>query len=108
MTATEFAGFQLASPHRPSVVFPATSPADVAAAVRHATAHGLPVAVQATGHGRSVATDGGVLIDTTRMTGVRIDGAVARVEAGALWGDVVAAAAKHGLAPLNGSAPSVG
>lgn len=106
--AADTAGFQLASPHRPSIVVGVTSAADVVAAVRYATANDLPVGVQATGHGRSVAIDGGVLIDTSRMAGVRVDGAVARVEAGAVWGDVVAAAAKAGLAPLNGSAPGVG
>ncbi|HEY2698114.1 MAG TPA: FAD-binding oxidoreductase [Pseudonocardiaceae bacterium] len=106
--AVDTAGFQLASPHRPSIVVRASSAADVVAAVYYATAHDLPVGVQATGHGRSVAIDGGVLIDTTAMSGVRIDGTVARVEAGAVWGDVVAAAAKDGLAPLNGSAPGVG
>jgi FAD/FMN-containing dehydrogenase len=106
--AVDTAGFQLAAPHRPSIVVGATGAADVVAAVRYATAHDLPVGVQATGHGRSVAIDGGVLIDTSAMSGVRVDGTVARVEAGAVWGDVVAAAAKDGLAPLNGSAPSVG
>src|SRR5579875_1248972 len=106
--SVDTAGFQLAAPHRPSIVVGASGAADVVAAVRYATARDLPVGVQATGHGRSVAIDGGVLIDTSAMSGVRVDGTVARVEAGAVWGDVVAAAAKDGLAPLNGSAPSVG
>ena len=107
---TDTAGFQLASPHRPATVISATSAADVIEAVRHPSASDLPVGVQATGHGRSVALDGGVLIDTTGLSDVRIDAdaRTARVEAGVRWGDVVAAAAKDGLAPLNGSAPSVG
>jgi FAD/FMN-containing dehydrogenase len=108
MTDVELTGFQLAAPHRPAALVNATSVHDVVEAVRYATAHDLPVGVQATGHGRSVAIDGGVLIDTSGLTGIHIDGTVARVEAGAVWGDVVAAAAKDGLAPLNGSAPSVG
>ncbi|WP_338059854.1 FAD-binding protein [Streptomyces natalensis] len=45
------------------------------AAVAFARAHGLPVAVQATGHGLSAATDGGLLISTRRMSGVRMDAA---------------------------------
>ncbi|TJZ53125.1 FAD-binding oxidoreductase [Streptomyces piniterrae] len=83
---------------------------DVAAAVRFARDHGLPIAVQATGHGLSAATDGGLLISTRRMTGVHVDpkARTARVEAGAVWGPVVEEAARHGLAPLNGSAPGVG
>jgi FAD/FMN-containing dehydrogenase len=106
----DLAGFQLASPHRPAVVVGVTSAEDVAAAIRYATANDLPVGVQATGHGRSVAIDGGVLINTARMADVRIDAAarIARIQAGALWGEVVAAAATDGLAPLNGSAPTVG
>ncbi|HEY4019061.1 MAG TPA: FAD-binding oxidoreductase [Pseudonocardiaceae bacterium] len=106
----ELTGFQLASAHNPAMFVRATSVEDVAAAVRYATANDLPVGVQATGHGRSVAIDGGVLINTTGLADVRIDAAarVARVESGVRWGEVVAAAAKDGLAPLNGSAPSVG
>jgi FAD/FMN-containing dehydrogenase len=115
MTANDYSisqlsGFQLASPHQPALLVDATSAADVIAAVRHARANDLPVAVQATGHGRSVAIDGGVLVDTSRMARVRVDAdaRLARVEAGATWGDVVTAAAKDGLAPLSGSAPTVG
>ncbi len=109
-TNNNLTGFQLAAPHQPAVLVNATSPDDIVAAVREATANGLPVAVQATGHGRSVAIDGGVLIDTAGLAEVRVDAKarVARAEAGARWGDVVEAAAKHGLAPLNGSAPTVG
>ncbi|HJP79209.1 MAG TPA: FAD-binding oxidoreductase [Pseudonocardiaceae bacterium] len=111
MTAThDLAGFQLASPHRPAVVVDASTADDVVAAVREAAEGGQAVGVQATGHGRSVAIDGGVLINTAGMAQVSVDPdtRVARAEAGARWGDVVAAAAKHGLAPLNGSAPTVG
>ncbi|MFI2185429.1 FAD-binding oxidoreductase [Streptomyces sioyaensis] len=106
----ERSGFQLAGRHRPAVIVGAESADDVVAAVRFARDHGLPVAVQATGHGLSAATDGGLLISTRRMAGVTVDAAAgtARVEAGVVWGQVVAAAAPHGLAPLNGSSPDVG
>ncbi|GAB7031629.1 FAD-binding oxidoreductase [Streptomyces sp. NPDC021749] len=106
----ERTGFQLAHPHRPAVVVGAAHADDVVAAVRFAGAHGLPVAVQATGHGLAAGTDGGLLITTRRMAGVTVDPAAgtARVEAGAVWGQVVEAAAPHGLAPLNGSSPGVG
>ncbi|MFH8568778.1 FAD-binding oxidoreductase [Streptomyces sp. NPDC017993] len=106
----ERSGFQVAHRHRPAVLVGAACAGDVAAAVGFAREHGLPVAVQATGHGLSAATDGGLLISTRRMAGVRVDAAAgtARVEAGAVWGRVVEEAARHGLAPLNGSSPGVG
>ncbi|WEB40944.1 FAD-binding protein [Streptomyces yunnanensis] len=106
----ERSGFQAGHRHRPAVIVGATDAADVAAAVAFARARRLPVAVQATGHGLSAATDGGLLISTRRMTDVTVDPATAtaQVAAGAVWGQVVEAAAPHGLAPLNGSSPGVG
>ncbi|OZM79321.1 FAD-binding oxidoreductase [Pseudonocardia sp. MH-G8] len=106
----EVGGYQLAHPHRPDVVVGATSPQDVARAVRHAADRGLPVAVQTSGHGRGTPLEGGVLISTRRMAGVRVDpvARTARVEAGTRWTQVAEAAAAHGLAPLSGSSPAVG
>jgi hypothetical protein len=104
------AGFDLAVELTPALVVGATGPADVVAAVRFARAHRLPVGVQATGHGRTSAMAGGLAINTSRAAGVTIDAATrtARLQAGVLWGAVVAAAAEHGLVPLCGSAPGVG
>jgi hypothetical protein len=84
--------------------------ADVQTAVAHAAARDLPVAVQATGHGLPHPGEGGVLITTSRLAGVRVDpvAGTAWVEAGTDWGQVVAAAAPYGLAPLSGSATTVG
>ncbi|MHB6909133.1 FAD-binding oxidoreductase [Streptomyces sp. DB-54] len=106
----ERSGFQAGYRHRPAVIVGAADAADVAAAVGFARARHLPVAVQVTGHGLSTATDGGLLISTRRMTDVTVDPAAgtATVAAGVVWGQVVAAAAPHGLAPLNGSSPGVG
>lgn len=108
--AEEIAGFQTAYTHRPALVVGAVHAEDVRAAVEYAARQGLPVAVQATGHGLSVAADGGVLISTRRMTTLEVDPAArtARVGAGVRAGALVEAAAAHGLAPLNGSSPSVG
>src|SRR5690606_25964154 len=80
----QLAGYQTDHPHRPDLVVAATSADDVVAAVRHAADHGLPVAVETSGHGRAAPLTGGVLITTRRMDGVRIDPArrVARVQAG--------------------------
>ncbi|MFJ4711696.1 FAD-binding oxidoreductase [Streptomyces sp. NPDC088785] len=106
----ERAGFQTGFTLRPDEIHAVAGPDDVVGAVAAAARAGLPVGVQATGHGRPGDSTGGVLISTRRMTGVRVDAAArtARVQAGATWGAVVRAAAPHGLAPLNGSAPSVG
>ncbi|MEU1015581.1 FAD-binding oxidoreductase [Streptomyces sp. NPDC005898] len=106
----EIAGFQTGFATRPDLVLGATSPQDVVAAVSYAGEHGLPVGVQATGHGLPGASRGGLLISTRRMDSVRVDAAARTVTvgAGARWGQVVEAAAPHGLAPLNGSAPGVG
>ncbi|NEB01781.1 FAD-binding oxidoreductase [Streptomyces sp. SID13726] len=106
----ELAGFQTGFTQRPALVVGARSAEDVVAAVRHAGDRGLAVGVQATGHGRSGRTDGGLLISTRRMDRVSIDpvARTARVQAGVRWVRVVEAAAPHGLAPLNGSAPGVG
>ncbi|WP_137989304.1 FAD-binding oxidoreductase [Streptomyces vilmorinianum] len=106
----ELAGFQTGFALRPELIVGATGAEEVRAAVSYAAGRGLPVRVQATGHGLTGAAEGGVLITTRRMDGVRVDpGArTARVEAGVRWGQVAEAAAPYGLAPLNGSAPSVG
>lgn len=107
---TERTGFNLALDHRPALIVAATGPADVEAAVRLAANDGLPVAVQATGHGVSVPADGAVLISTRRMDGVEIDpeARTAQVEAGVPSHALIDAAARHGLAPLNGTHPNVG
>ncbi|MCR6484122.1 FAD-binding oxidoreductase [Amycolatopsis sp. OK19-0408] len=105
----EIAGFQTSVATQPAVVVAAESADDVVAAVKYAAEHDLTVSVQATGHGLTAGTDG-LLISTRRMTSVEIDAgtATARVGAGARWGAVIEAAAKHGLAPLSGSSPDVG
>jgi FAD binding domain/Berberine and berberine like len=103
-------GFQTAYRHRPSVLVAAAGVADVQAAVRYAAAAELPVAVQATGHGLTAATEGGVLVDTAALAEVRVDPAArtAWVAAGTRWAQVVDEAARYGLAPLSGSSPGVG
>ncbi|MBB4660704.1 FAD-binding oxidoreductase [Conexibacter arvalis] len=94
----------------PALVAEATSAADLRAAVRVARAHGLPLALQGTGHGTVVAADGALLVKTGRMARVSIDPEweVARVGAGATWGEVIDAAAPYGLAPTSGDTRSVG
>ena len=97
--------------HPAAVALPG-SVEDVVSAVRYARAHGLRVAAQGTGHnaGPLGSLAGTILVKTAAMRQVSIDpGAqTARAEAGAIWRDVVEAAAKHGLAALAGTSPDVG
>ncbi|MFG1703093.1 FAD-binding oxidoreductase [Nonomuraea sp. M3C6] len=95
---------------RPAVVAEAYGVSDVRAALLAARRHGVPFAVQATGHGTHAPSDDGILVRTSPMASVLVDPArqVARVGPGARWGEVIAAAAPSGLAPLSGSSPSVG
>jgi FAD binding domain/Berberine and berberine like len=94
-----------------AVVFPEAAE-DVAAVVDVARVHGLRVAPQGTGHGAAPMEplERTILVKTSRMRGVEIDAPAkrARVRAGALWGEVVPAAAEQGLAALAGSAKDVG
>jgi FAD/FMN-containing dehydrogenase len=95
---------------RPLVVAEASSRTDVQAAVRTARQLGLPIAVQATGHGTRVPADGGILLKTSAMASVLVDPQrkVAKVGPGTRWGAVIDAAGQFGLAPLAGSSRDVG
>ena len=102
--------WNLAAHQSPALVVVANGAADVMAAVRFAREGGLGVGVIATGHGVGAACDGGVLINTSGMRGVRVDpvARTARVEAGALWTDLIHESQVHGLAGLLGSSSHVG
>jgi FAD/FMN-containing dehydrogenase len=102
--------YNLNANQHPALVVMAANAADVIAAVRFAREQGLGVGVLATGHGVASPCDGGILINTSRMRGVRVDpeAQTARVEAGALWSDVIPEAQVYGLAGLLGSSSGVG
>jgi len=104
--------WNLAVDQRPAAVAFPESAADIAAAVGWAAERGLRVAAQGTGHnaGPLGSLADTVLVKTGRMRGIQVDPhtRTARVEAGAVWLDVVHAAAAHGLAALAGSSPDVG
>jgi FAD/FMN-containing dehydrogenase len=104
--------WNLAVDQRPSaVVFP-ESPEDVVAAVLFAREFDQRIAAQGTGHNAPPlgSLQDTVLVKTERMRRVEIDpvARVARVQAGAVWLEVVEAAAPYGLAALAGSSPDVG
>ena len=94
---------------RPGLIAEATSAEDVAAAVRAARENDLPLAIQATGHGMVVPSDGALLLKTAALNGLTVDPVAKTARAGAAtqWGDVIAAAAPHGLAPLSGTSTTV-
>jgi FAD/FMN-containing dehydrogenase len=98
--------------HPAAVAYPAF-PDEVAEVLAAATAAGLRVAPQGTGHG-APPLEGrlaeAVLLRTSAMTELVVDPERRTVRAGAgvLWGDLVAAAGAHGLAALHPSSPDVG
>ncbi|MBX7434916.1 FAD-binding oxidoreductase [Mycobacterium sp. Y57] len=102
--------WNVAAPVTPAAVVLATTPEDVAGAVRFAAAHGFTVTVQATGHGAVAVGEDTILVQTAAMKHCTVDplNRTAWVGAGARWQDVIDAAAPHGLAPLCGSSPGVG
>lgn len=102
--------FNLAQRHHPDEVVEPSTTDEVAATVRRAAGAGQRVHPVGTGHGWTHAIDGGVALLTRGLAEVTVDAerGVARIGAGATWGDVLAAAAPHGLTPLCGSAPGVG
>ncbi len=94
----------------PALVVYATCAQDVAEALRVARSASLSVAAPGTGHGVIRKADGGLLLDTSRLAGVRVDAArrTAYIGAGTRWGAVLEQAQQVGLAPLLGSSPDVG
>jgi FAD/FMN-containing dehydrogenase len=83
---------------------------DVRAIVSAAAERGLVVVPQATGHGAGAPVGAGaLLLDTSRLTSISIDAGsrTATVGSGSTWSAVNAAAQRHGLLGLAGSAPSV-
>ncbi|MVU78813.1 FAD-binding protein [Nocardia sp. ET3-3] len=102
--------WNLAVEQRVSAVVEVADTEDAAAVVRYAGRAGLAVSTRATGHTPTAAADGTVLVTTGAMNGVEIDpeARLARVQAGARWGDVVTESARHGLVGAVGSSPVVG
>ena len=91
---------------RPRLIARCSGSADVAAAVRFARDRDLEIAVRGGGHnvaGTAVCDDG-IVVDLSAMRGVWVDPAsrAARVQGGALWGDVDRETQAHGLATTGG------
>ena len=97
---------------RPTLIARCAGVADVIASVQFARDQQLLVSVRSGGHslpGFSVC-EGGLMIDLSRMRGVRVDPArrTARAEAGATWGDFDHETQAFGLATTGGVARPAG
>lgn len=98
--------FNVAIDRRPAVIARCASPEDVMQAVRFGRQEHLPIAVRGTGHNVAgfATCDDGLVIDLSRMKGVRVDvpARTVQVEGGCTWGEVNDALQLHGLAATGG------
>ncbi|MEV8375098.1 FAD-binding oxidoreductase [Kribbella sp. NPDC056861] len=97
---------------RPAAIARCRSTADVAAAVRYARDHDLEIAVRCGGHNIAglAVPEGGLMIDLTPMGRVEVDAVnrTARVQGGALLGELDRAAQQYGLATTAGNVSHTG
>lgn len=97
---------------RPALIAQCQDVADVIAAVDFAQELELPVAVRGGGHsGPGLGScDGGLVIDLSRMRGIRVEPEAhrVRVEGGCVWGDVDHATHAFGMATPSGIIASTG
>ena len=97
---------------RPALIAQCESVSDVQAALAHAQANGLEIAIRSGGHSVAGASsvDGGLVIDMRRMNAVEVDpeARTATVAGGATWSDFDRATQEHGLATTGGRVSSTG
>jgi FAD/FMN-containing dehydrogenase len=96
-------------PVAPDLLVRPTTPQEIGAVLRWASAENIDVAVRSGGHGGWVPVPGGLLVDLGAFDQVDVaEGGIVRVGPGALWGDVADALAPHGLALSSGDTRTVG
>ncbi len=95
---------------RPEAVVQAESTADVAAVVRWANRFDVNVVARSGGHSYAgySTTRNGVVIDLSKLAGVRVANGRATIGAGAQLIDMYSSLARRGLTVPGGSCPSVG
>ncbi len=97
---------------RPGAIVQCADVADAIATVNFARENGLLLAIRGGGHnGAGLGScDGGVVLDLSRLRGVRVEPGTqrVRVEAGATWGDVDHATHAFGLAVPSGFISTTG
>jgi FAD/FMN-containing dehydrogenase len=97
---------------QPEMIVQAAGVSDVLAAIDFAGSHDLPFSVKAGGHGAAgyALVQGGVTVDVSRLSGIRIDPRlkIARVEAGATWKNVGAELSSFNLAIPSGKLSTTG
>lgn len=97
---------------RPAMIVRVANAGDAMTTVNFARENGLDLSVRGGGHsGPGFGTnDGGVVLDLSRMRGVRVDPSAktARAEGGTTWGDFNAATHAYGLATTGGVISTTG
>jgi FAD/FMN-containing dehydrogenase len=97
---------------KPAAIARCVDVADVMACVNFARSNGTLLAVRGGGHnGPGLGScDGGMVIDLSRMRGVRVDpvAKTAQVAGGCVWGDVDHATHPFGLAAASGIISTTG
>ena len=96
----------------PAAIARCATPQDVAAAVRFAVEHELPLAVRGGGHNvaGTAVVDDGVVVDLSPMRTVQLDSSrrTVRIQGGATWADVDRVTAPHALAAPGGVVSETG
>jgi FAD/FMN-containing dehydrogenase len=97
---------------RPALIARCAGTADVMAAISFAREHGLRVSMRGGGHNvaGNALCDGGLMIDLSRMKGIRVDSVArtARAEPGVLWGELDRETHAFGLATPGGFISTTG
>jgi FAD/FMN-containing dehydrogenase len=97
---------------RPLLIAQCLDAGDVATAIAHGRRHGLELGVKCGGHsvlGQAIP-EAGLMIDLSRMNAVHVDPQqrLARVQGGAMLGDMDRATVEHGLATTAGNVSHTG
>lgn len=94
----------------PAVIARAAHEEDVVTAVRYASNSGIPIAVRSGGHGVDGTSmpEGALVIDTSLLKRITVEGSTARLEAGVLLGEMDSALAQYGLAVPSGTVSTTG